>query len=64
MLAGLFADIARALDFEDDDPHPHGGLGLVYGYEINTKAGCLPHRLAILSGNETRSEEPRSRRFC
>jgi hypothetical protein len=32
MLAGLFAGIARALDSEDDDPHPHGGLGLVYGY--------------------------------
>jgi hypothetical protein len=51
VLAGAFAGVARALDFEDDDPHPpHGEVGMVYSYDINTKAGCLPHRLEILSG--------------
>jgi large repetitive protein len=51
VLAAAFAGIARALDFDDEDPHPpHPEIGLVYHYEIGTHAGCLPHRVVILSG--------------
>jgi hypothetical protein len=51
VLAGTFAGIARALDFEDEDPHPpRGEVGMVYSYEIDTTGGCLPHRLEVLSG--------------
>jgi hypothetical protein len=50
-LLAAFAGVARALDFDDEDPHPpHPEIGLVYNYEIGTHAGCLPHRLVILSG--------------
>lgn len=50
-LAGIFAATASALDFDDEDPQPpHPEIGLVYHYEIGTHAGCLPHRLVILSG--------------
>ena len=53
VFAGLavFAGVARALDFDDEDPElPHGEVGMVYEYEIGTHAGCLPHRLEIGSG--------------
>jgi len=51
MLAASFPGIARALDFDDEDPHPpHPEIGLVYRYVIGTHAGCLPHRVVILSG--------------
>jgi hypothetical protein len=49
--AGCFAGLARALDFDDEDPHPpHAEVGMVYSYVIGTHAGCLPHRLVIASG--------------
>jgi large repetitive protein len=48
---GAFAGVARALDFDDEDPQPpHGEVGAVYDYEIGSHAGCLPHRLEIVSG--------------
>ena len=51
VLAAAFAGVARALDFDDEDPHPpHGEIGMVYSYEIGTHAGCLPHRLEVHSG--------------
>jgi large repetitive protein len=51
VLAAAFAGVARALDFDDEDPEPpHPEIGLVYHYEIGTHAGCLPHRVVILSG--------------
>src|SRR5438874_7507199 len=51
VLAGAFAGIARALDFDDEDPHPpHPEIELVYHYEIGTHAGCLPHHVIISSG--------------
>jgi len=47
----VFAGVAEALDFDDEDPQPpHGEVGMVYEYEIGTHAGCLPHRLEIGSG--------------
>jgi hypothetical protein len=49
--AGVFAGVARALDFDDEDPHPpRAEVGMVYSYEIGTHAGCLPHRLEIAAG--------------
>jgi hypothetical protein len=51
VLAGAFAGVAKALDFDDEDPQPpHPEIGLVYHYEIGTHAGCLPHHVSILSG--------------
>jgi len=51
VLAAAFATVARALDFSDEDPQPpRGEVGMVYEYEIGTRAGCLPHRIEILSG--------------
>jgi hypothetical protein len=51
VLAGVFAGVANALDFDDEDPEPpHPEVGLVYHYEIGTHAGCLPHHVIILSG--------------
>jgi hypothetical protein len=48
---GAFAGVARALDFDDEDPEPpHGEVGMVYEYEIGSHAGCLPHHLVIDSG--------------
>lgn len=50
-VVGAFAGVARALDFDDEDPEPpHGEVGAVYAYEIGTHAGCLPHRLEVQSG--------------
>jgi hypothetical protein len=51
LVAGAFAGVARALDFDDEDPvPPHAEVGMVYSYLIGSHAGCLPHRLEILSG--------------
>jgi Putative Ig domain len=48
---GAFAGVARALDFDDEDPEPpHAEIGMVYEYEIGSHAGCLPHHLVIDSG--------------
>jgi hypothetical protein len=50
-LLAVFAGVARALDFDDEDPAPpHGEVGQPYEYEIGTHAGCLPHRLEVGSG--------------
>jgi hypothetical protein len=49
--AAVFAGVAQALDFDDEDPRPpHPEIGLIYRYEIGTHAGCLPHRVVIQSG--------------
>ena len=51
LLAGAFAGVARALDFDDEDPvPPHAEIGMVYSYVIGSHAGCLPHHLEVLSG--------------
>src|SRR2546426_8325910 len=51
VIAGAYAGVARALDFDDEDPEPpHPEIGLLYHYEIGTHAGCLPHHLVIVSG--------------
>jgi Putative Ig domain len=51
VLLAVFAGVAQALDFDDEDPEPpHGEVGQLYEYEIGTHAGCLPHRLEIGSG--------------
>jgi hypothetical protein len=51
LAAAAFAGVARALDFDDEDPTPpHPEIGLVYHYEIGTHAGCLPHHLILDSG--------------
>ena len=51
VIAGTFAGMAKALDFDDEDPQPpHPEIGLVYHYEIGTHAGCLPHHVIIVSG--------------
>jgi hypothetical protein len=50
-LLAVFAGVARALDFDDEDPHPpHAEIGLLYHYEIGTHAGCIPHHVSVLSG--------------
>lgn len=49
--AAAFAGIAKALDFDDEDPHPpRAEIGLLYHYEIGTHAGCIPHHVVIVSG--------------
>ena len=51
VLAGAYAGVARALDFDDEDPTPPPAeVGLVYSYTIGTHAGCLPHRLEVAAG--------------
>jgi large repetitive protein len=51
VVSGAFAGVARALDFDDEDPHPpRPEIGLLYHYEIGTHAGCIPHHVSILSG--------------
>jgi hypothetical protein len=50
-LLAVFVGVARALDFDDEDPHPpRAEIGLLYHYEIGTHAGCIPHHVSILSG--------------
>jgi hypothetical protein len=52
VLAGAFAGVARALDFDDEDPDPvRIEVGQILNYKIGTHAGCLPHRVVILSGS-------------
>jgi putative Ig domain-containing protein len=52
VLVGAYAGVARALDFDDEDPEPPPAeVGLVYSYEIGTHAGCLPHRLVVAAGS-------------
>ena len=51
LAAAAFAGVARALDFDDEDPEPpHAEIGMLYSYEIGTHAGCLPHRLIVPPG--------------
>src|SRR4051812_47990648 len=51
ILAGAYAGVAHALDFDDEDPEPPPAeVGLLYEYDIGTHAGCLPHRLVIAAG--------------
>jgi putative Ig domain-containing protein len=51
LLAGAFAGVARALDFDDEDPDPvRIEVGQVLNYKIGTHAGCLPHHVVITSG--------------
>jgi hypothetical protein len=51
LVAGVLAGVARALDFDDEDPTPpHAEIGMVYSYVIGSHAGCLPHHLEIQSG--------------
>jgi Putative Ig domain len=51
LLAGVFTGVARALDFDDDDPDPiRVEVGQVVNYKIGTHAGCLPHRVVITGG--------------
>jgi Putative Ig domain len=52
LTAGVFAGVAKALDFDDEDPvPPHAEVGMVYSYEIGSHAGCLPHRLVVGAGS-------------
>lgn len=51
VVAGAFAGVARALDFDDEDPAPaQGEVGRVLDYRIGTHAGCLPHHVVVQSG--------------
>src|SRR5439155_2712534 len=51
VLAGASAGIARALDFDEEDPHPpRGEIGATYYYKIGAHAGCLPYHFKIDSG--------------
>jgi hypothetical protein len=51
VLGGTFAGVARALDFDDDDPDPvRIEVGEILNYKIGTHAGCLPHRVVITGG--------------
>jgi hypothetical protein len=52
LTAGVLAGVAKALDFDDEDPvPPHAEVGMVYSYEIGSHAGCLPHRLVVGAGS-------------
>jgi putative Ig domain-containing protein len=51
VLAGAFAGVARALDFDNDDPAPVNlEVGEILNYKIGTHAGCLPHHVIITGG--------------
>ena len=51
VLAGAYAGVARALDFDDEDPvPPKGEVGATYYYKIGAHAGCLPYHFVIDSG--------------
>jgi hypothetical protein len=50
-IAGGLTAVARALDFDDEDPDPVvTEVGRVLEYKIGTHAGCLPHRVLIDNG--------------
>jgi hypothetical protein len=52
VVAGVFAGVASALDFDEEDPAPvQGEVGRVMDYDVGTHGGCLPHRLVIQSGS-------------
>jgi hypothetical protein len=51
LLGGVYAGLARALDFDDEDPEPfRAEVGQVVEFEIGSHAGCLPHRYEVQSG--------------
>src|SRR5919204_5040207 len=51
VLAGVFAGVALALDFDEDDiPPPKTEVGAVYHFEITGTGGCLPYHFAVDSG--------------
>ncbi|MFY9578373.1 MAG: Ig domain-containing protein [Gaiellaceae bacterium] len=51
VLAGAYAGVARALDFDDENPEPPTGeVGATYYYKIGAHAGCLPYHFVIDSG--------------
>jgi hypothetical protein len=51
VLAGAYAGVARALDFDEEDPHPpRGEIGADYYYKLGAHAGCLPYHFVIDSG--------------
>ena len=51
VLAGAYAGVARALDFDEEDPEPpRGEVGATYYYKIGAHAGCLPYHFKIDSG--------------
>jgi len=51
VLAGAYAGVARALDFDDEDPEPpFGEVGATYYYKIGAHAGCPPYHFLIDSG--------------
>jgi large repetitive protein len=52
VLGGAYAGVARALDFDDEDPEPpFGEVGATYYYKIGAHAGCLPYHFKIDSGS-------------
>jgi large repetitive protein len=52
VLAGAYAGVARALDFDDEDPQPpRGEIGATYYYKIGAHAGCVPYHFVVDSGD-------------
>jgi hypothetical protein len=51
-LLALVAGVARALDFDDEDPHPpRAEIGLLYHYEIGRTPGAF--RITSLSSRDS-----------